>query len=809
MRFSQFLVEEYNTILLLEAPQQHQLIRQFGKKIVQKLNEEYPNHVKDTITSNAGVKHIKLIDRRDPGTYTWTGVDNKTHLGSLTPKFHVKGTVPIEENDSTIHLEHPDSHKAFLEEQLEQLKSNNSEDTEKVFKHLSSALNIPDLPTSNDAYNVYNPEDMEAWHSHVNWVLHRYAHGGIESTKDIPKVLSNLAKFHKLTKIKSVEPRDEDGGEEIAYDAEGNEISAVAPKYRANPISLSKWKNASDLQTFLDKANPLEGGANLGKKEYTIIDENKDWHVVIPHTAKAACDLGKGASWCTTSYAFQNYNKDGPLYIMLPKDPNVEKMQMHVESAQFKDIRNTQIGHPEAKYIQAHPLPDLIHKTATMVPHYSTVMGVNRSNQHSVDDQNNQSKGFTSDEIMKLITRGHIKSFLDNHPHHFTPEIVKSLLNRSDVEPENKESLARHSIKRFTREQNSEIYTQELHDNLFAMGHGSLLVTGKYPDHGTGNIKSFYLGKDGKNTDSDNWHDNISHENKIAAIDAFVANKTAAAKESMVDATARGIFDLSHVKHLADHTKASIHHGEVLGKMIDSLDQYSDTDFKESMSSFLNHPASQVGMAAIGQEAAYAKEGKYTNAISDIIQKIHTTKYPIIKRTTATGTVYEDKSHDAINDFYTRLKQDGMENHVTSEHTDEIMSGPNTSFKFAHMNNATYADPHIKGATTKHMEAEFAKPTIINAGYRKTEQNNLRFAMALHKDIPTHLLGKALSNLDNADHVAQLVDYHLENRHLSADSSLALIDAASIHHKKLVVEKILNHPETDDETIRRIAERIL
>ena len=808
MRFSEFLVEQYNTILLLEAPQQHQFIRQFGKKIVQKLIEEHQNYVKDTITSNGGVKHIKFIDRQDPGTYTWTGVDNKTQLGSLAPKFHVKGTVPIEENDSTINLEHPDSHKAFLEEQLEQLKSNNSEDTEKVFKHLSSALNIPHLPTSNDAYNVDNPEDMESWHSHVNWVLHRYAHGGIKSTKDIPKVLSNLGKFHKLTKIKIEAPVDQDGGQEITYDAQGNEISTVPDKYKANPISLSMWKKDSDLQTFIDKANPLENSANLGKKEYTVVDENKDWHVVIPHTAKAACDLGKDARWCTTSYAFQTYNKDGPLYIMLPKDPNVEKMQMHVESAQFKDIRNTQIGHPEAKYLQAHPLPDLIHKTATMVPHYSTVMGINQANQHSVDDQNNQNKEFTSDEIMKLITRGHITSFLRNQPHHFTPEIVKSLLDRSDVAPENKELLANHSRQRFTPEQNSEIYNQELHDNLFAMGHGSLLLTGKYPDRGRGNVKSFYLGEHGKNTDSDNWHDNISHENKIAAIDAFVANKTAAAKESMVDATARGIFDLSHVQYLVNHPKQSIHHGEVLGKMIDKLDDYSDTDFKESMSAFLNHPASQVGMAAIGQDALAVREGKYTNAISDIIQKIHTTKYPIIKRTTADGTVYEDKSHDAINDFYKRLKEPGMEDHFTSAHTDEIMSGPNTSFKFAHMNNATYADPHIKRATTKHMEAEFAKPTIINAGYRKTEQNNLRFAMALDKDIPTHLLGKAMSNLDNADHAAQLVDYHLNNRHLSADSSLALIDAANIKHKDFVVEKILKHPDTDAETIRRISERI-
>jgi hypothetical protein len=227
------------------------------------------------------------------------------------------------------------------------------------------------------------------------------------------------------------------------------------------------------------------------------------------------------------------------------------------------------------------------------------------------------------------------------------------------------------------------------------------------------------------------------------------------------------------------------------------------------MSSFLNHPASQVGMAAIGQDALYAKRGRYTDAISDIIQKIHTTKYPIIKRTTADGTVYEDKSHDAIKDFYTRLKQRGMDEHVNSAHTDEIMSGPNTSFKFAHMNNATYDVPHITKAATRHMEAEFAKPTIINPGYRKTEQNNLRFAMALDKDIPTHLLGKALSNLDNADQAAQLLDYHLDNRHLSADSTLALIDAAKDQHKGLFMEKILKHPQTDAETIRRISERIL
>jgi hypothetical protein len=66
MRFSQFLVEEYITILLLEAPQQHQFIKQFGKKIVQKLIEDHENHVKNTITSNGIIVRDTLSSVSSP-----------------------------------------------------------------------------------------------------------------------------------------------------------------------------------------------------------------------------------------------------------------------------------------------------------------------------------------------------------------------------------------------------------------------------------------------------------------------------------------------------------------------------------------------------------------------------------------------------------------------------------------------------------------------------------------------------------------------------------------------------------------------
>uniref|UniRef100_A0A6C0JR58 Ankyrin repeat protein n=1 Tax=viral metagenome TaxID=1070528 RepID=A0A6C0JR58_9ZZZZ len=69
-----------------------------------------------------------------------------------------------------------------------------------------------------------------------------------------------------------------------------------------------------------------------------------------PKTEAASCYYGQGTQWCTAAARadnmFNTYNEKGPLYIIIPKNPEVkgEKFQMHVESNQLMDVNDVEFS---------------------------------------------------------------------------------------------------------------------------------------------------------------------------------------------------------------------------------------------------------------------------------------------------------------------------------------------------------------------------------------------------------------------------------------------------------------------------------
>jgi hypothetical protein len=257
LRFTQYLLEEsYNLILILEGKGQHQIINQYGDKILKRMDsEEGPRY---------GYEHYNDLGLNDQGT------DTEEH-----------GT--------------PENKTAY------------------ILKHLG-------IPESPDYLDISKPEHAKIWNSHVNWMLKAYANGseegGINRVEDVyTGAIPYLKRFTKLV----------DEG-------------------KLKHESLSKWKNLSDLQTSVNRHDPLHAAA-LEPHEYTKIGENEHWNVVVPHTANAACSLGHGTSWCTTNGRFEYYDKMGPLHIVIPKNPQgehgaKERYQIHVNSDQFMDIKD-------------------------------------------------------------------------------------------------------------------------------------------------------------------------------------------------------------------------------------------------------------------------------------------------------------------------------------------------------------------------------------------------------------------------------------------------------------------------------------
>ena len=185
--------------------------------------------------------------------------------------------------------------------------------TEHMHDYIMKHMGIPESPSYLD---IQKPEDANTWNQHLNWVLSRYAQGeqsgnaGIQRLEDIHhRALPALARYHGLVQ-----------------------------QGKMDKSSLAKWKNLGHMEDALQNADPLQAG-KLNDAEYHVHDENEHWSLVTPHTSEAACTLGHGTKWCTTSGAFEQYSEDGPLYIMIPKKPRHknEKYQLHIESKQLMD----------------------------------------------------------------------------------------------------------------------------------------------------------------------------------------------------------------------------------------------------------------------------------------------------------------------------------------------------------------------------------------------------------------------------------------------------------------------------------------
>ncbi len=87
----------------------------------------------------------------------------------------------------------------------------------------------------------------------------------------------------------------------------------------------------------------------VDKGNYKILLDNSVVRIIAPLDERAAIYFGQDARWCTArddeDNAFSEYNKDGQLYILIPKQPDHmgEKYQLRFESDQFMDENDDEV----------------------------------------------------------------------------------------------------------------------------------------------------------------------------------------------------------------------------------------------------------------------------------------------------------------------------------------------------------------------------------------------------------------------------------------------------------------------------------
>lgn len=101
---------------------------------------------------------------------------------------------------------------------------------------------------------------------------------------------------------------------------------------------INRYRDALQFMEIIDQYD--DDSETAGGKADKVYEDNSV-KVIIPRDQAAACRYGRQTRWCTaavygTNY-FDDYNRQGPLYILLPKNPKHEgeKYQLHFPSSQY------------------------------------------------------------------------------------------------------------------------------------------------------------------------------------------------------------------------------------------------------------------------------------------------------------------------------------------------------------------------------------------------------------------------------------------------------------------------------------------
>lgn len=148
-----------------------------------------------------------------------------------------------------------------------------------------------------------------------------YANGGIRFEDLGSTVAEYLTKFHKLKQKKQIpSPRND----------------------------FMRYTDIGDFYSVVDEYPDPEGKEQQDKGQAQEYYNDADIRIIVPADQTAACYYGQGTRWCTagrTGNMFNTYHNQGPLYIILPKQPAYpgEKYQLHFESGQYMDERDESV----------------------------------------------------------------------------------------------------------------------------------------------------------------------------------------------------------------------------------------------------------------------------------------------------------------------------------------------------------------------------------------------------------------------------------------------------------------------------------
>lgn len=179
------------------------------------------------------------------------------------------------------------------------------------------------LNTIEDTDPTHNKEYAQA-------LANLYSKGGVRFEDLGSTVADYITKFHKLKQKRMIpSPRND----------------------------FMRYTDIGDFMSVVDEYPNPDEAEQTDKGSAKVYYEDSEIRIIVPEDRTAACYYGQGTRWCTaarTNNMFDTYSKDGPLYIILPKKPKLErgeKYQFHFESGQYMDAADRPVT---LKYIVAN-----------------------------------------------------------------------------------------------------------------------------------------------------------------------------------------------------------------------------------------------------------------------------------------------------------------------------------------------------------------------------------------------------------------------------------------------------------------------
>jgi hypothetical protein len=123
---------------------------------------------------------------------------------------------------------------------------------------------------------------------------------------------------------------------------------------RPEHADINRFKTYNDFEMTMLNTYDLDNLDLEPKKEQsdgkaTKVFQDNNVTIVVPEDEAAACKYGRNTRWCTASTRgynmFDQYNRQGKLYILIPKNPKYEgeKYQLHFPSNSYMDENDDSI----------------------------------------------------------------------------------------------------------------------------------------------------------------------------------------------------------------------------------------------------------------------------------------------------------------------------------------------------------------------------------------------------------------------------------------------------------------------------------